>query len=321
MMRMHSRGREVLIGALLCITNTPAWTQNWQEHAAMPTPRSEVYCAVRDDKITVAGGIGHFATVDRCETYDTINDIWSQCPALPKRLHHVAMASDDKLIYASGGYVSLTFRPDADSALWALSASDSAWKKVSQLPYPIGEHTMVQLNSSLYLIGGRANDKASNAIHQFDLGQQRWITRAPMRVARHSSAAVVVNQEIWILGGRSAKHGSRMTNVEIYDTRTNQWRRGPNLPVGRGGHSAVFLNGEIHVFGGEQFDPSVVLDRHDVFNTNTRHWRVEASPPTPRHGTAACVVGSNAYVIGGATRPGFQTVFSVSDAMQSWSSR
>jgi N-acetylneuraminic acid mutarotase len=295
--------------------------QTWQSHTSMPTPRSEIYCAVRDNEITVAGGLGYFATVASCETYHPDSDQWMLCPALPKRLHHVAMASDDAFIYASGGYVSLTFRPDNDSSLWSLASSGKTWQQVSPLPLPIGEHTMVRVGSALYLIGGRANGGESDAVHRFDLNTKRWTIGASMRVARHSSAAVVVDRDVWILGGRNATHDSRMINVEIYDTKTDQWRDGPNLPVGRGGHSAVLLGRKIHVFGGEQFDPGEVLNRHDVFDLQTSRWRTEAAAPTPRHGTAACVVGSRAYVIGGATRPGLRTVFSVSDAVQSWSSR
>ena len=76
----------------------------WQQGTAMPTARSELAAAVLDEKIYVAGGMGHFGGITAFEAYDPSSDQWAELAPLPERRHHLALAGLDGRIYAIGGY-------------------------------------------------------------------------------------------------------------------------------------------------------------------------------------------------------------------------
>ena len=290
----------------------------WETVSSMDTARSEIHAAVLDGKIYVAGGIGFFRTLASCEVFDIASKTWSACPDLPRPLHHVAMASDDKKIYASGGYSSLPFAHDQDPKLWTLKPGDPDWTELAVLPEAVGQHNMAYANDTLFLIGGDTLDGDSAKLWAYDESLKKWVQRKPMPTARNSMAVAVLNDEIWVIGGRSEALGPRIDVVEIYNPVSDSWRRSKPLPIGRGGHVAVALDGDIHVLGGETFEPNAVIDRHDIWNNKAAEWQIALAPTHARHGAAAALWSHKIYLIGGGSRPGFQTIFSVTGTTQIW---
>lgn len=289
----------------------------WQELSPLKESRSEVSSTVSGDKIYIAGGIGFFRTLKSCEVYDRKADSWSDCPELPHRLHHVAIASTDNNVYAFGGYTNLFFSHDEASTLWKLDSEKERWVKVAVGPKPIGEHAMLSYAGNLYVIGGRTPEGDSSELWQFDVVREEWRALTSMEIPRHSFAAVVVEDELWVLGGRSDELGSAIAQTEVYSFAKNTWRTGPTMLVGRGGHTAVYHEGVIHVLGGEVFDPNSVIDRYDLYGIETGKWVSQTPPPNPRHGAAAVILDDELLLIGGATRPGLSSVFSTSALVQS----
>ena len=308
----------MIVGGVFLMTALAAGDSQWRQLSSMPVPRSEIYAAVLGDDIYVAGGIARFRTSRACAVLNVETEAWRRCPNLPRALHHVAMASHDGKIYASGGFSGLPFRFDPKAALWALSPGEKTWTPVAALPESRGEHVMASVNGRLFLFGGRTPEGDSDAVLEFDVAEKNWLPRAPMPVARRSMAAVILEDEVWLLGGRSAALGSQMASVDVYNPQTDEWRSAPAMPVGRGGHAAAVLDGRIHVFGGEVFNPTRLLDRHDVFDPATVEWTAADPSPKARHGAAAAEVGGEIYLIGGGARPAFQTIFSVSGTTQVW---
>lgn len=290
----------------------------WTDAASMSTGRSEIHSAALDGTLYVAGGIGKFRILKSCEAFSVSEGTWKTCPDLPRPLHHMAMASDGKHVFAAGGYVSLKFKHLQSPKLWSLRPNGAAWETVADLPGPIGEHVMVWAQDHLFLIGGTTPHGDTGNVWRYLPESQAWTKMEPMPTPRNSMAAVVFDGEIWLLGGRSDALGSKISKVEIYNPAKNEWRSGPDMPLGRGGHSATYLNRQIHVFGGETFDPVKMLDRHDVFDLETYRWAEAEPAPKPRHGTAAIKSGDAIFLIGGGARPGLQTIYSASSKVQVW---
>ena len=87
----------LLIGAGFLARTFLGWNDGMNE------ARSEIHATTLDDRLYVAGGIGLFRVLDSCETLDLKSGSWSSCGKLPRALHHVAMAADNRYVYASGG--------------------------------------------------------------------------------------------------------------------------------------------------------------------------------------------------------------------------
>lgn len=311
--------RNYLAAVLILASSANAAVANkWFEASSLKTGRSEVHAATLQDTIYIAGGIGKFRILKSCETYSHSNKKWASCPDLPRRVHHLAMASDGQKVYAAGGYVSLNFRHLKSPKLWSLDPGAQAWDVLAELPKPVGEHIIIWANQNLFLMGGNTLKGDTGETWRYELLTQKWTQMASMPTPRNSMSAIVVEGEIWVLGGRSDAGGSKIKTVEIFNPKNNEWRRGSDMPVGRGGHSAVYLDGKIHIFGGETFDPLQMLDRHDIYDIETDEWLTAAPSPKVRHGTAAVVLRDDIYLIGGAARPGLHTIYSASPVVQVW---
>lgn len=290
----------------------------------MTYPRSEIHAAVLDDTLYVVGGIGLFRVLDACESYNIAEAAWGQCPPLPRPLHHVAMAADESRVYASGGYVALPFEQDQDPALFALTPGAKAWKEISKLPQPIGQHAMIHWNGSLYLVGGQSGPTDLGTIWAYDITANRWTEMAQMPTPRHSHAIALAGDKLYISGGRSAELGTEIDHVEVYDLTTNQWERLPSMPTGRAGHGAFVDAGRLHVIGGESLTEDRVIASHEILDLTSGLWSSGVPMQSPRHGHAVAQSPKKGevFIVGGGARPGLQTIYSVTGTLQTieWNS-
>ncbi len=92
----------------------------WEARTVMPWRVQEIYCAVRDGKIVVAGGLvgrpgGALHIEDRTAIYDPGSDVWSEGPKLPQARHHpmlIAGRTDASMRSAAmAGRTRVTGRP------------------------------------------------------------------------------------------------------------------------------------------------------------------------------------------------------------------
>ncbi|WP_299194268.1 kelch repeat-containing protein [uncultured Erythrobacter sp.] len=281
----------------------------------MVDPRSEIHAAELDGIIYVAGGIGFFRTLDSCAAFDVSTEEFLVCPNLPRSLHHVAMASGEGRVFASGGYKGLPFRIDDQSALFSLDPDslDPTWQEISPLPRPRGQHAMVYHSGAVWLIGGEEDGKATGSLMRFDLARKDWQAMAPMPTPRHSHAIAMDGARLFVTGGRSAALGGQSRVIEVYDFDSNNWSSMPDAPFDLGGHGAAAFNGRLHVFGGEDFRTGTVLRQHASIDPSDLDagWREDEALPFPRHGFATARVGNTVWIIGGAKRAGLRTPWSV----------
>lgn len=87
------------------------------------------------------------------------------------------------------------------------------------------------------------------------------------------------------------------------------------MPTARSGLTASTSDGDIHVAGGEDLQGSRTFMEHEVLDVETGEWREGVALGDPRHGLASAVVDGSWYIVGGATRPGAETVISLTDAV------
>ena len=76
-----------------------------------------------------------------------------------------------------------------------------------------------------------------------------WATKAPLPTARYYSAAAVLNNLLYVVGG-STKDTLAGRTVHAYNPNNNSWTTRASLPVGQWAPSAAVLNGVLYVAGG-----------------------------------------------------------------------
>ena len=132
----------------------------------------------------------------------------------------------------------------------------------------------------------------------------QWTEKAPMPTAREHLTSAVIDNKLYVIGGRTNGMAFNVDANEVYDPVTDNWIKLDPMPSKRGGLSAttIALNESIYVFGGEQ--PSGTFNNNEKFDVVSGIWTSEVSMPTARHGLAAVAIGKMIYVIGGGPQPG-----------------
>ena len=286
----------------------------WSKGKTMPALRLEGTGIALDGKIYYIGGMNrHEGATNTVEVYDPRKDEWSTASPLPERLDHPTAATYNGKIYVVGGFNSTGH---STNFLFIYDPLTNKWEHGKNMPTPRAALAVKFVDGILYAIGGDGdihwNERGIynpqgvvNANEAYNPETNSWEVKAPMPTQRDHSGSALVNDKIFVIGGRQPWGGPLFKNLdknEMYDPKSNTWSTLAPLPTNRSGISAVSFDGKIYVLGGESI--------HEVFNENERYdpitntWTQEPNMPTGRHGFAAVVIDKKIYTIAGGPDPG-----------------
>lgn len=181
--------------------------------------------------------------------------------------------------------------------------STCLWNEVSESQLAKVEAQSAKLGSKLYVFSGFLEGlKITDVTEIYDVFTDTWSLGAPIPTAVTHMGSVVVNQEIWIIGGFAGDHpGDATDKVQIYNTITDTWSDGPPLPVMRASGAAVVSGDKVHYFGG--LLPDRVTDSGDHFvldiNNISAGWQAAAMLPDARNHLGGAAINGKIYAIGG----------------------
>ncbi|WP_440959503.1 Kelch repeat-containing protein [Oceanicaulis sp. LC35] len=299
----------------------------WRDGPDLPMRVQEIYPAVLDDVIYVAGGLspdvggGRIGVSDRVFSLAPDAVSWRERPRLPVPLHHPNLVGLEGLVYAVGGFTAQT------GGLWAMSEGvrvfdpdRNRWRNGPAMPQPYAETVAVAINGRLHVVTGRRpaglSNKAwgdhadTNAHIVLDPAAQVWTTAAPAPTARNSAAGAELNGRLHVVGGRTVSGGNTPAH-EAYDPQSDSWEVRAPLPQpeagprGAGGLACASVEGALYVFGGEWFDNSGggVYAQVWRYDPQSDSWSDMGRMPTPRHGLGAVTVRNVIATIAGAAQP------------------
>jgi hypothetical protein len=137
--------------------------------------------------------------------------------------------------------------------------------------------------------------------------QITWTTRTSLPAARAGAGCAVVNDSIYVIGGRDSA-GNRYTSNYVYDPVSDSWTTKADMSVARAHICCAAVNGRIYAFGG--WVGSTATDVVEEYDPVTNSWQTMTPMPTPRYTICCAVVQNKIYVIGGMNMSGsiFATV-------------
>nr|XP_039254297.1 ring canal kelch homolog [Styela clava] len=109
----------------------------------------------------------------------------------------------------------------------------------------------------IYAMGGWDTGKVAT---RFDPLTDTWSSIAPMNMRRSWGTAVILNENVYVIGGKSSAFGKNQKSVERYDTDTNTWTKSGNISRGRSHSSSCVVGDTVYVFGGEIANESEIDD-------------------------------------------------------------
>lgn len=295
---------------------------SWEVRADIPYRVQEIYPALHQGRIYLAGGLspdvdpGDQNISDRVYIYDPVADEWSPGPSLPEPRHHPYLVSTGSALFAIGGFVAANGgRWSASTDVLRLDESAGTWVKVADLLTPQSETVAAYMDGKIYIASGRSPTGALNADwnHQGDINSLQVFDPATFEVSfgpaasarRNSAAGAVIDRRLYVVGGRVVNGGNVTTN-EAFDPETGQWTTLAPMPNAQGGIAAAAVGGRLYVFGGEFFGAggSGVHRESWEYNPSTDAWSRIAEMPVPRHGLGAVAVGNEVFVVAGASEAG-----------------
>jgi non-specific serine/threonine protein kinase len=290
------------------VAAAPAGVADWDEHAPMPLPRTEVVAATVESEIVVLGGLTlERAASRRVDAYSPARDRWRRLPDLPVGVHHSTAVSAGGRLHVLGGYT------EAGTALRTVFVLDRGrWRRLPPMPFPRGAAGAGVSGTRIVVAGGvgAGGRLARNAL-SYDLRSRRWSV-IPGPTPREHLGVTSFGGAIYAVGGRTAGLDTNLLHFESYRPGDRSWRRLSPVPDPRGGTGATALRGLVVSVGGEE--PGGTIGEVLAYRIAERRWVQLESLRTPRHGLGVAAHGGRVYVIGGGPEPGL-TVSSANESL------
>ncbi|MDZ4700414.1 MAG: malectin domain-containing carbohydrate-binding protein, partial [Rhodothermales bacterium] len=256
---------------------TGAWTQ-----LSLPPIQMHHFQAVSLGNVVYVAGayVGDFPSetpVPNIYTYAPNTDTWTvgaTIPAARLRGSAGAVAYNGKLYLVSGslgGHAgSAVYLPMFDQ----YDPATGAWTIMPNMPRGRDHFNAAIIGDKLYVAGGRAGSVGSTIpeVDVYDFNAGSWSTLPVLTgnipTPRGGTAAAVVGNDLFILGGESGLQQLAHNEVEVLDTSTNSWRTLDALNTGRHGTAAVVDGTRVYIAagsgetgGGPEMSTMEVFDR------------------------------------------------------------
>lgn len=299
---------------------------SWTSIAPIAVEPRQEHGAVKfdDDTIYIIGGVylkadGTFPTVTTVQKYSVSTNAWTAVADLPIPLNHPNSAVVNGKIYVLGGLTtvksSMSFW-NATGACFEYDPIINTWATIGELPkgHWAGSAAVGVSGATVYLAGGLANTNLTNdeegtmsVFTSYNVATKHFAVLPAMPEPRDHAGVGLVDNKLYILGGRAYGHNNTKNTVFSYDLKSNCWSTGlASMPTARGGCASGVIGTRIFTIGGEgdQNTVSGVFPQNQAYDTTTNKWASYASMDIPRHGTAGAVIGNKLYIPGGGLHEG-----------------
>ncbi len=225
--------------------------------------------------------------------YTRDQDHLQRRPDLPVARRGAAAASVDDKIFVVGGGVDA---PSTSVLAYDPETGDS--RAVASLPGLQVGGAAVGLAGRLWVVGGENRfGVVLPTLRSYDPGSDSWTEHQPMLNARRDAVALVVGEELAVIGG---ENGGPVQSVEFYDPRADRWRPGPILERPRSGAVGGTWQGRIYVAGGQ--DEAGPLD--DLIELDGDRWRTVFDEGFGGLGATAAMLNGRLIIVGGRDEDG-----------------
>jgi N-acetylneuraminic acid mutarotase len=293
----------------------------WVKAAPFPEPEEELYAVTVNGKMYVIGGFGYMPFGNPpglVYEYDPGADKWTKKKILPLRVHHQAQAVANNKIYILGGCTKGIFGTDAVNNVWEYDPATDNYRAMAPIPGPRCSAVAATVNGKIYLIGGLEpfedgkDTRITGKNQVFDPVANTWgQDRSPMPTTRNHAFVGVVNDKIYVIGGRQAAgmipYSSNTDVVEEYDPATNRWGGvKQRMPTPRSGGGYASYNGRIYIGGGEWISRELMASFRalETYEPATDTWTLLPALPGAVHGNAMTFIGNRLHNVSGKMENG-----------------
>lgn len=185
---------------------------SWDSVSTLPVPLGAVSAVVVDGFVHVFGGLNELGSSASHYVYNIEQDTWATDVSLPHPNDHMAIATDGKKIFLTGGRE--TFPNSFLSRLLIFNIKYKTWDEGPALPTPRGDAQSAIVGKSFIVAGGEnADKKVFDIVEAFDMEAMEWRSLSRLSKARHGHSAVSLENTLYLIGGRDKNHHWGYTNL------------------------------------------------------------------------------------------------------------
>ena len=185
-------------------------------------------------------------------------------------------------------------------------ASDSSWKRLSDMAVPRWEAGSVVFENKLYVFGGyRMPTKACKRVDAFDPKDNSWTKLKDLPSAITHINMVLDGRSVWFAGGfKDGYKGYAISEVWRYDIDKNTYTAGPSLPEALGSGGLAIVGRKLHYIGGLKKDRDTCSSKHWVLDleklqAGDAKWEEAKPMPKGRCHFGTVTFDGKIYVTGG----------------------
>jgi N-acetylneuraminic acid mutarotase len=291
---------------------SPPAPLTWQQVASAPVAMTEGQDATIDGKVYVFGG--HSVTNpswqanSQLNVYDPAANTWTALAPVPEKLSEAAVATDGVDLYVAGGYVTnangqQTF---ATTDAWKYDPASNTWNAFVSLPAPRAVGAMVYLDGELQYFGGSDLSRVDCTDHwilNLDSSNPQWTTSTPLPVAVNRLGGVVLNGDVYAVGGQSGYDNNGVPTSAVYmwnPQNPARWTAVASMPEPHShiGSATVVIDGMIIVAGGDDAVGDF-LNNVVAYDPTTNSCKELTPLPSPRFAPIVAAIGDQVLVTDG----------------------
>ncbi|OAV44633.1 galactose oxidase [Lewinella sp. 4G2] len=238
-------------------------TMTWTAGAESPVEIHHFQPVVYRDEIylmgAMTGGYPGETPLPEIHIYSPAKDAWRTGATIPegRRRGGAGAVLHDEKIYLVCGIVD-GHRGGHVTWLDAYDPRTDTWTQLPDAPRPRDHFQAVSHENKLYAVAGRTTVAATNPfantigqVDVYDVPSQTWSTLTDtLPTHRAGNAALVLNDDLYVLGGESTAHEVAHSEVEVRGLPDGTWRALDSLSRGRHGTGVVHHGGQLIMASG-----------------------------------------------------------------------
>jgi len=270
----------------------------------------------------VGGTLSSNSALNTVDKYSLFNNTWRSVATLNTDRNAPGGASLDGIVYVYGGIgdglVALTSMEayDSEGNNWVTVNANlnlARWNlggvSLCRGLYAIGGYEITGRNGSTIFIG------STTIAETWSLENPVWTLINPLPQPRAAFATVVLNNEIWVIGGTTnfltGTAQQPLQSSTIWSPVTGLWRDGPDLRSSRVGFGATVIDNKILIAGGRTEAGTLLssIEFYDPLQNGLGFQTASFSPRLLRFNNAVTSIANTLFLIGGRVSNGAKFSF------------
>ena len=163
--------------------------------------------------------------------YDPVKSEWKNFVKDEKlQFWGVCGVTDGCHLYVIGGSKCHVLDAPGSTKVVRIDPEDGNCEEVAPMNEARHDAFGAAMNGKIYVGGGRRKYRSLGTCEMYDPLTDEWQVMPSLNVPRHSSSMVCYEDALYVVGGMKKK-GDRELSVEMFDFKTNEWKKKSTIPV------------------------------------------------------------------------------------------